>query len=123
MVMLDMVVVVRVPCVAHQGVDDVGEESIDDSEAVRLGEDAPHVDMLVHHKSVGTHIIELYSEMENSMDIGEAVEEEGSARYRGSEIEDQMRQHDHISLMAYDLPCPGKVITTHPVVQESRQVG
>lgn len=123
MVMLDVVIVVRVPCVAHQRVDDVGEESIDDSEARRLGEDAPHVNVLVHHKAVGAHIIELHSEVENSMNIGEVVEEKASTRHQGSEVENQMCQHYHISLVAHDILCPDKVMTKHPVVQESRQAG
>lgn len=54
-VVLHMVEVVRVPGVAHQRVHDVRECKVDDG--VGFVEDAAHVDVLVHHQCVGTHVV------------------------------------------------------------------
>jgi hypothetical protein len=62
---LDVVVVVSVPSVAHERVEEVRETCIEDRESFR--EDPTTVNVLVHHEGVAAHIGELHD------DVGDGV--------------------------------------------------
>lgn len=82
--MFDVVVVVRVPGVAHKWIRDVWEERVEEPEW--LGEDAAHVDMLVHHEGVGAHVVGLHDPVEDTMEPGEMVVQIDRAGDDGGEI-------------------------------------
>lgn len=62
---------VRIPGVAHQRIKDVGEDSVD--QRILLVQNASHVDVLVHEQGVGSHIVELYSGVEDTVPPVEVV--------------------------------------------------
>lgn len=64
-VMLDVVIVVRVPRVTHHWVENVWEQPID--KVILLAEDTAHMDMLMFQKSVCSHIVALHDAMEDSV--------------------------------------------------------
>ena len=70
-VVLDVVIVVRVPRVAHQGIRDVGKDRVEEPEG--LAEDTAHVDVLVHHQGVGANEVRLHDPVEDAMEPGEVV--------------------------------------------------
>ena len=71
-VMLDVVEIVRVPCVAHQRVHNVWECQID--QRVCLVQYAAHMYMLVHHQCVRAHVVELHDRMQWTVPPVEVVE-------------------------------------------------
>lgn len=73
MVVFDVVEEVRVPGVAHQWVENVGEDGVD--EAVFLVEDAAHMDVLVHEEGVWAHVVELDGGVEDAVPPVEVVEQ------------------------------------------------
>jgi len=64
-VMLDVVIVVRVPRVAHHWVENVWEQPID--KVILLAEDTTHMDMLMFQESVCSHVVALHDAMEDSV--------------------------------------------------------
>lgn len=68
-----MVEEVAVPGVAHERVEDVGEDGVD--QGVFFVQNAPHVDVLVHEERVGAHVVELHCGVEDAVPPAEVVEE------------------------------------------------
>ena len=97
---LDVVVVVCVPGVAHERIEDVGEGAVEPGEARR--QDAAHVDVLVHHERVGAHVVELHGEVEEGVRVGEAVEEVEGGGNRGAEVEEEVRHEDDVGRMPHE---------------------
>lgn len=99
-VVLDVVVEVRVPGVAHEGVQQVGEGEVEPG--VGLVEDAAAVDVLVHHQRVGAGVGDLHDGVHDAVDPGEVVEEPQGRRHRGGEVQDHVGEHDDVRLDAHD---------------------
>ena len=72
-VVLNVVKEVRVPGMAHERVEDVGEDGVD--QGVFFVQHAPHVDVLVHEQRVGAHVVELHGGVEDAVPPAEVVEE------------------------------------------------
>jgi len=106
-VVLDVVVVVRVPGVAHEGVHDVGEEVVDEGEAA--GEHAALVDVLVLEQGVGSHVVALHGDVEDGVQVGEAGEEEDGGGDRGGEVEEEVRDEDDVRFDTAGGARPGDV--------------
>lgn len=119
MVVLHMVVKVRVPGVAHQGVQQVGEGEVEPG--VRLVQDAAAVDVLVHHERVGAGVGDLHDGMHDAVDPGEMVEEPQGRWYRGGEVQDHVCEHDDVRLDANDRLAQLDVGLEQPV-QHGRQL-
>ncbi|TKW51113.1 hypothetical protein CTA1_12224 [Colletotrichum tanaceti] len=110
-VVLDVVVEVGVPGVAHEGVGDVGEGGVEGpQEAAGLpGEDAAHVDVLVHHEGVGADVVELHGHVQRAVDVAETAEQQQGARHGGGQVEEQVGEHQDVGLVADDAARPGHV--------------
>ena len=99
-----MMVVVAVPGVAHQRVGDVREDAVEEGEL--LGQDAPLVDVLVHHECVGPHVVDGHGSVKDTMKVSEVSEQKDCTRQLRREVQQQMRQHNHICLMTNDVTSP-----------------
>lgn len=93
-VVLDVMVVVRVPRMSHERVGDVGKERVKQPEL--LGEDSAHVDVLVHHERVGPHVVRLHDPVEDPMDPSEVIVQVDCTGDGGGEVQDEMRQHHNV---------------------------
>lgn len=72
MVVLDMVEVVAIPRMAHQWVGNVWEEIVEPGEV--LLEDSAHMDVLMHHQGIGTHVEPLPHRMQQPVPPVEIIE-------------------------------------------------
>lgn len=114
-VVLDVVVVVRVPGVAHEWIQDEGEGAVQPGPA--LGQHAALVDVLVHHERVRGHVEELHEEVQHAVGPGKVHKEQvRGARDGGGEVDEQMRPHDNVRLGAHDPLRPADVGLQQPVV-------
>lgn len=120
MMVLDVVVVVGVPRMAHERVCDVWEDGVDELES--LLENAAHMNLLVHHKRVGAHVAQLHYKMQYSVDPGEIPEEKNGAGNGGGKVEQQVREHDNICLDAHDGACESDVGLQQPRVEDWRNL-
>lgn len=97
---LDVVVEVAVPSVAHQGVGEVGESQVEPG--VVLLENASPVNVLMHHERVGPRVRDLHDQVEHTVEPGEMGEQEQGGWDRGGEVEDQMCQEDDVCVVTHD---------------------
>src|SRR5699024_1663530 len=104
----------------HQRVEQVREQLVE--EAVWLGQDAPLVDVLVHHERVGAEVVELHGDVEDAVDVGEAVVEEDGARHRSRKVDDEVRDHGNVRLVPGYPPGPGNVRLQDVFVERRRDV-
>lgn len=118
-VVLDVVVVVRVPRVAHQRIGDVGEDRVEEPEG--LAEDPAHVDVLVHHEGVGADKVRLHDPVEDAMEPSEVVVEVESARDESREVDNEVIEHHDISLDADHLAGYIEIRLQQPFVCPWRQ--
>lgn len=102
-VVLDVVVIVGVPGVAHERVGDVGEQLVKPAEAFL--QDPAHVDMLVHHEGVRAHVVGLHDPVQDTVRPVEVSEQEDCTGDRGCEIQQQVGEHHHVGVNAHDLSC------------------
>lgn len=73
-VVLDVVVEVAVPGVAHERVQQVGEGGVEPG--VALVQHAPAVDVLVHHERVGARVRDLHDDVQDAVEPGEVAEQQ-----------------------------------------------
>jgi hypothetical protein len=66
-----MVVVVRVPRVANEGIDNIREKRV--NQAILRSQDAFHVDILMLHERVAASVPNMYNPVEKAMDPGKVV--------------------------------------------------
>lgn len=76
--MLHMMIEVRVPGMAHERVSDVGEDVVKNGKAAI--QDTSHMDVLVHHEGVSTHVADLHDGVQDAMDPRESPKEEQRTR-------------------------------------------
>lgn len=95
---LDVVVEVTVPGVAHERIENVRKDGIEDG--VLFRQNASLVDMLVLHQGVGPDVIHLHDEMAHGMDIGEVPEKIQRTGHQRGEVDEEMRNHDHVGLVS-----------------------
>ena len=84
MMVLDVVIVVRVPSVTHHWIKDVREDTID--QAILLAEHTTHVDVLMLQKGICAHVITLHDAMKHGvppMEVGIQVDSRWDA---GAEV-------------------------------------
>ena len=67
------------------------------------------MDMLVHHQGVGPDVVRLHQPVEDSVEPSEVVVQVQCARDRGREVQQEMRNHDHVVLIADYFPGPLRV--------------
>lgn len=89
MVMFDVMIIVRVPSVAHQRICDVGKQRI--KPRVLPSKNSSHVNVLVHHESICSHVIGLHDPVKNSMDPIEVVKQKNGAWNGCSKVQEEMR--------------------------------
>lgn len=107
MVVLDVVVEVAVPRVAHEGVHDIGEQRVEQGKATV--QHAVLVDVLVLEQRVGPNVGGLHEHVQDGMGVAEAGEEHGGARQRGAKVDEQVRHKDDVSLDPGHAPRPRDV--------------
>lgn len=108
MMMFDVVVVVGVPGVAHQWINDVGKQSVEDP--ILWGEDAVHVDVLMLHECVCACEPDMQDPMQQPVDPVEVVAvHPDRAGNRHSKVDQQMSDHDHICRVTGDFLSPGDI--------------
>ncbi len=78
---LDMVVKVRVPCMSHERIRDIRENFVDNAENPSLRQDSVHVDVLVHHQGVCPCEPKLHQHVEDAVEVVEVAEQQDGARY------------------------------------------
>lgn len=106
-VVLHVMVEVRVPGVAHQGVGDVGEQQVEGARPrPPLRQHPARVDVLVHHQRVRAHVIELHGEVQHAAQVAEVAVQPYRAGDGRGEVQDQVRHHDHVRLVPRDPPRP-----------------
>ena len=105
----------------HERVKDVGTQSIEDAEL--LGQDAPLVNMLVLHQGISADIVTLHGNVKDSMRISKMTKEQQSTRHGGGEVEDEVRDHDHIRLMADNLSSLSNIRLPKGLVEKRMENG
>ena len=119
MVVLDVMVVVGVPRMAHQRVRDVREQHVE--QPVLAVQNAAHVDVLVHHQRVRAHVPPLHQQVQHAVQPAEAVEEQHRARHGGAEVQQQVCEHRHVCLDPDKPPRPGDVRPDQPLLHRRRE--
>lgn len=101
-VVLDVVVVVRVPGVAHQGIQNIGKHGVEYPRPPFIfGQDATHVDVLVHHQRVGAHVPAVEDGVEDGVRPGEADKEEiHGGRDSGGKVDEEVGDHQNVGWYA-----------------------
>lgn len=120
--MLDMMIVVGVPGVAHQRIGEVGEQLVEPGQGRGALQDAAHVDVLVHHQRVGADVVRLHDPMQDSVDPAKMPEQHDGAGHGGGEVQQQMGQHHDVGFHAHKAPRRADVRLQDPSMQPSRQV-
>lgn len=123
MVMFDVMIEIGVPGVPHKWIRDIGEHGIDQPQNRPLCQDTIHVDVLMHHQCVRSHVVELHRQVENTVNVGKVAEQEDGAWHQGGEVKDEMSQHQDISLVADNFPRPRDVWQDDMVVDDRWQLG
>ena len=111
-----MMEIVGVPGMSHKWIRDIRKQSI--YERILLVQDAAHVDMLVHHQGVCAHGPALHSHMENSMPPVEIVEQVNCGRVACGQVQEEMTEHNDISVDAHYSASPTDVGVDNPFSQE-----
>lgn len=84
---------------AHKRIKDVREKRIKPGQL--FGQDATHMDMLMHHQRISTDIIRLHEPVQDTMDPTEMAPVQVHCAGDGSaEIKNQVREHDHVCFYA-----------------------
>lgn len=120
-VVLDVVVEVAVPRVAHERIHDVGKQLVDDGKAA--GEHAALVDVLVLEQRVRPHVGALQRDVQDGMEVAEAGEEQHGAGDRGAKVQQQVRHEDGVGLDAHHAPRPGDVALKQAPQEARRDEG
>ena len=89
-----MVIVIRVPCVPHQRLQDIGPHLVEPG--IVAGQQAVVVDMIMEHQSKGPAVPALHDPVEDCVWPREVVEEIQSARHGRCKIEEDVREEDDI---------------------------
>lgn len=119
MMVLDVMVVVRIPCVSEKRIQQVGKEHVE--QVISRRQNSVHMDVLMLHQRKSSTIPELEDPMQNAMSPREVVVQQKCAGYQGREIQNEMCQHDHISLEAYDALSPANVWLEYIFLHNRRQ--
>ena len=98
MMVLDVVVVVRVPGMTHQRLQDVGERDVEPVPV--FGQDAIIVDVIVHEQGEGAGAPEAIDCVQDAVEVSEVVEEVEGAGEVDAEVEEDMREEDYVSRVA-----------------------
>lgn len=120
MVVLNMVIEVRIPRVAHEGVGNVGEDGIEKGEA--FVQDPAHMDVLVHHQRVGADVADLHDEVQHRVDPGESPEQDDGTGHGRREIQHEVHEHHNVGLHPDDGARDADAWTEEPCVQQRRQL-
>lgn len=115
-VVLDMMVEVAVPGMAHERIEHVGEGVVEPGHV--LGQDTSHVDVLVHHEGVGADIAELQDQVQDAVKPCEGVEEVEDAGDGGGEVEEEMGDNEHVGLYTHEGACDADVERDDPGIEE-----
>lgn len=99
-VVFDVVVKVGVPGVAHQRIQDVREERVDNTEGEPFGEDPALVDVLMFEESVRTHVIPLHEKVKDGVGEGEVTEEEEGGGDGGQRVDEEVSEEDDVGFVA-----------------------
>ena len=104
-----MMIVIRIPSMAHKWLEYIWESPVESS--VWFGEDSVVVDVVVHHEGETPRVPHRNKQMNDAVKIGEISKEQiQSTRYRGTKVHDDMREEDHICVVADHCPRPRDVI-------------
>lgn len=115
-VMFDVVIIVRIPRVTHQGLQNVRKCPIEPGPV--LGQYAIVVNMIVHHQRKTSCAPECESHMSDAMEVREMVEEPDGAGEVDREVEQDMREKDDIGRVSYDARGNSGIWTHNVLVQE-----
>lgn len=107
MVMLDVVVIVRVPSMAHQRLEHIRKGDV--KPVPVLGQDAIIVDMVVHEQGERAGAPKAVDRMEYPVEVGEVVEEVDGTGDIDTEVEKNVGEEDDVSGMSGYACCPASV--------------
>jgi hypothetical protein len=117
---LHMVVVVRVPGVAHERFQNVGEAEVEHGPVLR--QHAVVVDVVVHQESEGARTPKGESRVEDAMDPREVVEQVDCTREVDAHVQDDVCEEHDICRMADDACGELGVWANNVLVNEGRDV-
>ena len=103
-----MVVVVRIPRMAHEGINNIREERVD--QTILRSQDAFHVDILMFHERVAARIPDVHDPVKEAMDPAEVVAIEiKRTGDRGRQVKQEMRDHHDVGWKTCDLLSPANI--------------
>lgn len=117
---LDVVVVVRVPGVAEQRLEDVREREVEDGKA--FGEYAVIVDVVVQHQREGSSAPEGEGNMEGCVQVGEMPVQQNRAGQVHAAIHQDIGQEDDVGRMSDDLHSEARIWPHEVAVEHLRDV-